>query len=180
MKYSFLICDGNGAASRGGEPDHYFTSSTEAPNLNDAVYNIWEDIFGDVFEDWAEDWEFEEDEQEEIRSDLLGYIDGLDVSGGDPFIVGIKEGSTVTRDPDPDEILEYASEIDYEDAVEWFGKDVADELYEEGEPDEITIDDCIEALDGDKEAGEILYKWLYAEDGLNDNKEVWSITRGDL
>lgn len=172
MKYSFLICDGNGAASRGGEHDHFFTSSTEAPNLNVAIYNIWEDLFGDTFEDWIESWGVDEEDEQEIYSDLLGYLDRLDVSGGDPFILGIKEGSNVIREPDPGEIWNYASDIDYEDAVEWFGKKIADELYAEDDPDEITLDDCIEALNNDEKAGEILYKWLAAEDGLTDNKEA--------
>lgn len=82
--FELLICDGNGAASRGTENDTFYVFETSAPNLREAINNCEKDIRDiDRFD------AYDEDEYE----DYYDYFDSLDISGGAVFLAGyIKDG----------------------------------------------------------------------------------------
>lgn len=169
MKYEFLVCDGAGAASRGFDNDTFYCLSTEADSLDQAVKNVFEEIVGCPVEDCLDD----PDSDEEYENfDALDYIDGLDITGGDPWIEGIKENGRKIREENIENMEEYPFEISYDDSMEWFGYDILeDSRDDEEEAEEITLEDCIEQCNGNKEAGKIIYDWLRNEDALFDDRE---------
>lgn len=129
-KYEFLICDGNGAASRGTEVDNYFEFKCEAVNDEEAYKKLTEnEINGyDSLFDWFCDYEGYEDDEESIEEakeafedfSFEQYWDDMDVSGGDPFVVGIKINGEFELEPDIEEVLHYGANLDDIDDMNWF------------------------------------------------------------
>lgn len=102
-KYSFLICDGNGAASRGGDPDTILQRNVEADNLKDAVIKVFEDLNFDhsSFEDWVEDYYGDEKPEYKTGEELLDDLwDNTDITGGDPWLEGYAIDGKIVKDPD--------------------------------------------------------------------------------
>ena len=99
--YCFLICDGNGAASRGGEVDNYSEKTIRAVSFRDAMKQIWEFLIGndgdDDFEEWLENRGLR---LNATGKDIFKAIDrDLEVDAGDPWIEGVARDGKVVIEP---------------------------------------------------------------------------------
>lgn len=110
--YKVLVCDGNGARSRGTENDNYYSLKVKASNVEEAVRKLFNKIWGEELEEYFE--YFAEDKLEDPNFSVWEYIQtNFDSTGGDPFIVRIKENDNVIYklDFDYEEDLEEASDV---------------------------------------------------------------------
>lgn len=119
--YQILVCDGNGAASRGTESDNYFTVEVEAESFEEALREKFEEIFGEELTDY-----FDEDELNDPSFSIWGYIQNhFDITGGDPFIVAVKENGQEIYN----EVIygdghweDYEHELDVEEVIDWLSE----------------------------------------------------------
>ena len=119
--YQILVCDGNGAASRGTESDNYFTVEVEAESFEEALREKFEEIFGEELTDY-----FDEDELNDPSFSIWGYIQNhFDITGGDPFIVAVKENGQEIYN----EVIygdghwgDYERELDVEEVIDWLSE----------------------------------------------------------
>lgn len=136
--YEFLICDGNAAASREGEPDNYFDVEIKAPTLKDALQQTWNHLFygGDSFEAFCEEYLEEEDEVDDPRDwseeELLDFIDDQDISGGDPWLEAYMIDGKMIREPNTEYMVDDdgylpANFSDVSDLEKWGLSDLEDE-----------------------------------------------------
>lgn len=110
--FKFLVSDGMGAASRGFEIDNYRTytikAETEKEAYNKVVLKIkdYPSIRKMILDEnygvsrVSDLTAFEKAEFKEIIANFDGkkYLDSLDISGGDPWVEGLKvDGKTVIR-----------------------------------------------------------------------------------
>lgn len=118
--YNVLICDGNGAASRGTDVDNYYEIDVEATDLNNAIKQVYLDDF------MSDDPEY----LDEI-DDFLDYERTKDIGGGDPFIdTIIQDGNKVYSINDSEEpgIFEYGGNIEPELAAMYWGPEYAEKV----------------------------------------------------
>ena len=145
-EYRFLISDGNGAASRGGEPDTYFERKVRAANLKNAVIKIFPDLNygGDSFKDYLDDYYGDDPDRPEFETgeEILDWLEeNTDVSGGDPWIEGYAvDGKVINHPSYLNEILEEYSREEAEDYLEgvdlnFWGLEFYDEDDEDDEDD---------------------------------------------
>lgn len=85
-KISILICDGNGAASRGLEKDKFYVFETKADDLEHAVNKLADDIDLNICNNDYAHYVEECEEQKEKPESFYDWLNGLDPTGGDPFI----------------------------------------------------------------------------------------------
>lgn len=146
-EYRFLLSDGNGAASRGGEPDTYFERKVRAANLKNAVIKIFPDLNygGDSFKDYLDDYYGDDPDRPEFETgeEILDWLEeNTDVSGGDPWIEGYAvDGKVINHPSYLNEILEECSREeakDYLDGVDldFWGLEFYDDEEDEDEEDE--------------------------------------------
>ena len=90
-KYILLICDGNGAASRGMDDDTLYTFECEANDLDDAINKCEKEIRDiDRFDYW--------DEVDSEYDSYADYFNSKDSSGGDIFLVAHFEDNKLIED----------------------------------------------------------------------------------
>lgn len=93
MEFRFLIADGQAAAQRGGAPNHYNEYFIEASGRKEAYDQLVPQIYGyNTVEEWAKDDYMVGEDEDEIADFLASfdgeeYMDSLDFTGGDPFVV---------------------------------------------------------------------------------------------
>ena len=141
-KFAFLICDGNGAASRGGEPDHFYTSECVAKNLKSALLQILPDMLGyDLDED------FDDEELEDMTGDelLSAYSEEVDLGDGSPWIDAVMQDGKVIEDTGIIESMigdeDYSFDIDPADAGLW-----GIELPEDDDEDDEGFEESIKRI----------------------------------
>lgn len=141
-KFAFLICDGNGAASRGGEPDHFYTSECVAENLKSALLQILPDMLGyDLDED------FDDEELEDMTGDelLSTYSEEVDLGDGSPWIDAVMRDGKVIEDTGIIESMigdeDYSFDIDPVDAELW-----GIELPEDDDEDDEDFEESIKRI----------------------------------
>lgn len=110
--FKFLVSDGNGAASRGFEIDNYSTYTIKAETEKEAYNKLVLKIKGYTSvrkmildENYGVDLvsELTPEEKAEFKEiianyDGKAYLKSLDITGGDPWVEGLKvDGKTVIR-----------------------------------------------------------------------------------
>lgn len=110
--FKFLVSDGMGAASRGWDIDHYRTYTIKAETEKEAYNKVVAKMFGYksikemILEDEYSGYSLRQlckEEREEAKAaiaafDGKAYLKSLDITGGDPWIEGLKvDGKTVIR-----------------------------------------------------------------------------------
>ena len=150
-EYRFLISDGNGAASRGGEPDTYFERKVRAANLKNAVIKIFPDLnySGDSFKDYLDDYYGDDPDRPEFETgeEILDWLEeNTDVSGGDPWIEGYAvDGKVINHPSYLNEILEECSREEAEDYLEGVDLDFwGIEFYDDDEEEDYEEDEEFE------------------------------------
>lgn len=171
-EFAFLVSDGAGAASRGGEPDHFSTLKCTARDLKSALLQVLPNMLNYDPED-----DFDEGELEGMSGeDLLArYMEGVDLGSGEPWIEAAKQDGKVIHDMGTiAEMIDYDEEfsIDPEDAAFWGIKvsnsegDLRDEI--------ASIVNSTE--DGDhqyaEQAIDIIEDWCYNEDMQADEVDL--------
>lgn len=132
-KFAFLICDGNGAASRGGEPDYFYTSECVAKDLKSALLLILPDMLGYDPED-----DLDEDLEDMTGDELLStYSEEVDLGDGSPWIEAVMQDNKVIADMGVIDSMigdeDYRFDIDPADAELW-GIELPD--YDDDDDDE--------------------------------------------
>lgn len=123
--YTFLICNGNAAASRGMDVDGYFEREVKAPNLKRSLQKIWKDVtLYANFDDFC-NWYGEngDNPRDWTAAELFDYLDSQDFSGGESWIEAYMVDGEIERKPEhiQDLVDRYgASELD---KVIYFDKD---------------------------------------------------------
>lgn len=142
-EYRFLISDGNGAASRGGEPDTYFERKVRAANLKNAVIKIFPDLNygGDSFKDYLDDYYGDDPDRPEFETgeDIMDWLEeNTDITGGDPWIEGYAVDGKIINPPSYlNEILEESSREEAEDYLDGVDLDFwGFEFYDDDEEDD--------------------------------------------
>lgn len=102
-KYTFLIDDGNGAASRGGEVDSIYEREIEAETSREAVMQVFEDLNELSYEDYLDEYEYEDEDRERLNTltgeELLHeFEDGKDLGFGSPFLIGYMVDGKINED----------------------------------------------------------------------------------
>ena len=171
--YDVLICDGNGAASRGTDIDTYYEVTVQAADLNDAIKQVY---LSEFYPD--------EDDQEYLDDlniqDFVKYEERKDITGGDAFIdTVLEDGNTVySANGDEPSIFEYGGDIDYELAEKYWGPEYAERLehLQNGDFDDYGEDDDDE--DYDDEDSEDINESTYDDEegpyGFEDVKKLIS------
>ena len=142
-KFAFLICDGNGAASRGGEPDYFYTSECVAKDLKSALLLILPDMLGyDPEDDLGEDLETM------TGDELLStYSEEVDLGDGSPWIEAVMQDNKVIADTGVIDSMigdeDYRFDIDPADAELWGIElpDYDDEEFDDDEDDDEEFDE---------------------------------------
>lgn len=142
-EYRFLISDGNGAASRGGESDTYFERKVRAANLKNAVIKIFPDLnySGESFKEYLDNYYGDDPDRPEFETgeEILDWIEGnADITGGDPWIEGYAvDGKIINHPSYLNEILEECSREEAEDYLDGVDLDFWGlEFYDDDEEEE--------------------------------------------
>lgn len=168
-KYSFLISNGKGAASRGGDVDGYFEKNVEASSLKNALTEIWKylNFIGESFEEFCEDYKEEEGESPMAwnEDDLLDYLEEQDISGGEPWLEAYKIDGKMIQEPNYDCMYEYGGHLINVNASDWGidasklqGSDEYDDFDDEDEDFEESKKSLRDRL---KESSEKTFEELY-------------------
>lgn len=127
--YEFLVCNGEGAASRGGESDTYSSHSFKADNLEDAYKQLsYKYLDEDEIEEYLED---------DPDFSFQDYWDNVDMSGGWAFVCAVKENGNIEWLVDKDGMLEYPEDFDKDILDKWFPDYTFDD-----EDDNYILDDA--------------------------------------
>lgn len=131
--YKFLVSNGNGAASRGMDVDYYSTYEIQAKNDKDAYNQLLIEILGyETIEDYLLEYcygadsveELTEKEKKSFEKELKNFngkdeLDNMDITGGDPWVEGLKVDDEVIIEPDLESMRYYGFEFSDESYSEW-------------------------------------------------------------
>jgi len=144
-RYDVLVCDGNGAASRGTEDDGYYEVSADGPDFETALREeLFEYIWGYDLEDY-----FDQDKLNNPDFSVWEYIQAkFDISGGEQFIICILEDNNEIYKLYEDEFVEDIMEYDEALTNKYFPNYTpSDDIEEDYDSKDQICDGCGEYFD---------------------------------
>ena len=178
-KFAFLICDGNGAASRGGEPDYFYTSECVAKDLKSALLLILPDMLGyDPEDDLGEDLEGMTGEEL-----LSTYSEEVDLGDGSPWIEAVMQDNKVIADAGVIDSMigdeDYRFDIDPADAELW-GIELPDydEEFDEDDDDDEEFDESTKRSSKKHKSTKGSFRGTLNEANVKDHKFAFLICDG--